>query len=667
MKTLIWKDLREHLALALIALVLSLFVLVPAYQASVAALMETLAGRLHTDSFNPQPLLAGNLLNGAAIFCALFASLLGWRQVRSESHRDLRAFLLHRPVTQAGIFIGKTVAGLALYGLGAGLPFAILVAVARIPGHVAAPFEWSMVQPLLGCFLGGSAGYFGGMLTGLWQGRWWASRGLGLGAVMVVMMGVLALPEFWQVLVVIGLVSGVMGSAAWKAFQGQGDDGTATSLGQAVLAVAFLPGAMIAVMFVAFLGTTLLGRPESQPPKFEAYLMGRDGTVYLLDQGVLLLHVDRTPVVNPETGEPIDMPAMGNFIAHGAFLHIHGSDKAPVRSYRQAARYFQPWRFDHGALWYWRANGQIVGYDFATRRVSARIRPPGADERFLRPQEAGARQRWSQPLTLASSNAVYRIDPARRSAESLFTMPAGETILAASEAIHGELAHLVVVASQRQIRMLTADGTVVWELPSNAEQHGDHRIHVYALDAPGRYCVWIVPTHRVDPTTAEPMPTQAIWLSGAEGVEQRVELPPLERHPTVYSRRDQVVMALVPPVVMIPMTASMPTGSVDGGVASGLVVAVLCVLVGWGIGHRHGLLPRQQAGWAVFHLLFGLPGLLVSLAVQEWPTREPCPGCQRPRAVDRSDCPTCGAAFASPQRDGTEIFEPIPARPPHPS
>jgi hypothetical protein len=670
MKTLIWKDLREHLALALIALVVSLFVLVPAYQACVAALMETLAGRLHTDRFNPQPLLADNLLNGAAIFCALFASLLGWRQVRSESHRDLRAFLLHRPVTRARIFIGKVVAGLALYALGAGLPFAILVAVARIPGNVAAPFEWSMVQPLLGCFLGGSAGYFGGMLTGLWQGRWWASRGLGLGAVMVVMMGVLALPEFWQVLVVIGLVSGVMGSAAWKAFQGQGDDGTATSLGQAVLAVAFLPGAMIAVMFVAFLGTTLLGRPESQPPRFESYVMARDGTVYLLatsPQEVSLLHVDRTPVIHPETGGPIDMSAMGNFLAHGAYLHIHGRDQVAVRSYRQAARYFQLWRFDHAALWYWRANGEIVGYDFATRRVSARIRPPGADERFLRPQETRAIQRWSQPLTLASSIALYRIDPARRSAESLFTMPAGEIIMAAGEATHGELAHHVVVASQRQIRMLTADGTVVWELPSNAEQHGDHVIHVYALDAPGRYCVWIVPTQRVDPTTAEPMPTQAIWLSEADGLERRVELPPLERQPSVSTRRDQVAMALVPPVVTIPMTAGRRTSLLDGGVASGLVVAGLCVLVGWGIGHRHGLLPRQQAGWAVFHLLFGLPGLLVSLAVQEWPTREPCPGCQRPRAVDRSDCPTCGAGFAPPQRDGTEIFEPIPARPPHPS
>jgi hypothetical protein len=298
MKTLIWKELREHLALALIALVVSVFVLVPAFLATVAApetSPQTVAGG--------QPLLADSLLNGAAIFCVLFAGVLGWRQVRSEGHRDLRAFLLHRPVTQARIFVGKVAAGLALYVLGAGLPFAILMAVVRIPGNVAAPFEWSMVQPLLACFVGGIAGLFVGILTGLWQGRWWASRGLGLGAVMVVMLGLLGLPEFWQVLMVIGLVSGVLGSAAWTAFQGQGDDGTATSLGQAVVAVAFLPGAILVVIFATFLGSTLWGRPDSQQTRLDSYVMGRDGIVYLLRQFPWeVLHVDRTPVIDPETG-----------------------------------------------------------------------------------------------------------------------------------------------------------------------------------------------------------------------------------------------------------------------------------------------------------------------------------------------------------------------------
>ena len=67
-------------------------------------------------------------------------------------------------------------------------------------------------------------------------------------------------------------------------------------------------------------------------------------------------------------------------------------------------------------------------------------------------------------------------------------------------------------------------------------------------------------------------------------------------------------------------------------------------------------------GWAVFHLLCGVPGLLAFLSVQEWPAREPCPNCQRPRLVDRPQCEHCGAEFAPPEKTGTEVFAPLVAK-----
>ena len=91
-----------------------------------------------------------------------------------------------------------------------------------------------------------------------------------------------------------------------------------------------------------------------------------------------------------------------------------------------------------------------------------------------------------------------------------------------------------------------------------------------------------------------------------------------------------------------------------------MVSAVLvCLPTGWWLGRRYRLPLRAQLGWAVFHLLCGVPGLMAFLSVQEWPAREPCPNCKRLRVVDRPQCEHCGAAFAPPEKTGTEVFAPL--------
>jgi predicted amidophosphoribosyltransferase len=65
-----------------------------------------------------------------------------------------------------------------------------------------------------------------------------------------------------------------------------------------------------------------------------------------------------------------------------------------------------------------------------------------------------------------------------------------------------------------------------------------------------------------------------------------------------------------------------------------------------------------QVSWVGFIVLTGIPGLLAFLSVQEWPARESCPQCHKPRLVDREHCEHCGAEFPPPEKTGTEIFEP---------
>jgi hypothetical protein len=89
--------------------------------------------------------------------------------------------------------------------------------------------------------------------------------------------------------------------------------------------------------------------------------------------------------------------------------------------------------------------------------------------------------------------------------------------------------------------------------------------------------------------------------------------------------------------------------SLFGGVVSGTLA--------WLIGRRCVFTRGGQWAWTVGVFWLGLPGLLLMLSLRDWPAREPCPNCGRPRVVDRDRCEHCGAGFAAPMRDGTEIFE----------
>ena len=311
MTTLIQKELREHGILALIALGVCAVLLIPAYQGSVGRAIVAAAGvQLTVDS--PQPLLGSMLLTSSLLLCGLYGAILGWLQVRSEGHQDLWAFLVYRPISRTRIFASKVAAGLGLYGLSAGLPLVVLVAVVGTPGHVAAPFEWTMILPVLANFLGGIACYLAGLLTGLRQVRWYASRGLGLAAAAVVMLAVIGLPEFWQALLftVAGVV--VLGVAAWGAFQGNGYDREQPVWGTVALVGTFVAGSLVVVVLAMAAVMALLPRSMDHFSQFEMYMMGDDGNVYLrVSQGRRdweTLHPDRSPVLDPETGRAAEIP-----------------------------------------------------------------------------------------------------------------------------------------------------------------------------------------------------------------------------------------------------------------------------------------------------------------------------------------------------------------------
>jgi hypothetical protein len=99
-------------------------------------------------------------------------------------------------------------------------------------------------------------------------------------------------------------------------------------------------------------------------------------------------------------------------------------------------------------------------------------------------------------------------------------------------------------------------------------------------------------------------------------------------------------------------------GLVFGFAALTLLSAMVCALVCFLLTRRYAFSHAWCIGWTLCGFFYGWVGLVLMLALQEWPARIACPSCRQPRRVDRERCEHCGAAHALPAPDGTEIFEP---------
>ncbi len=380
MKAIIKKELRENSRLAVLGLVIFGLLLVGVYRTSSGQAELAAAQRSYPGNYeNLQPLVAPGFLKDIAFFCVIFGAILGWLQIYHERHRDLWAFLVHRPATRNEIFCGKALAGLALYFLTAGVPLACFVGAVSVPGHIAAPFEWAMVLPAVAFLLSGAVGYFGGMLTGLRQTRWYASRALGLGVSIWVPLAAIAVPQFWQSVIIIVIGSAVLALAAWGSFQTNGIYQDQPRAGKMALTVAMgVGGALAAAAALALLSWVL---PSRQSYSWTYYAMTQDGTIYIVrnsggrDQTIVSL--DGIPLKDPKTGRPVDSQDLGTLLAREYSMNTD-FDEPGRGSYHEASTYFTLWRATADTIWYyWPAYGRLVGYDVVSRRPSGSFGPKG--------------------------------------------------------------------------------------------------------------------------------------------------------------------------------------------------------------------------------------------------------------------------------------------------
>ena len=677
MKALIQKELRENLKLAVLGLAIFALMLVLEYRDFLHAMKDMMLGNTNLRGDLLQPLIAPLFYMATGYFCAIFGAVLGWFQIHNERHRDLWAFLIHRPITRTGIFLGKIIGGLVLYALVAGLPLVCFIGWALAPGHVAAPFEWVMLWPVAVFFLWGIVFYFAGMLTGLRQARWYASRALGLGVALIVSIAVVAAPQFWQALVFILIGGAILATAVWGGFHSQGFFRGQPASGKLALIGTLALGCAVVLAFATAWLSALL--PRNYSDSWSDYQMTKDGAIYKVTQGTgkppEIVDLDGKPLANPKTGRMTELADFNRRICTLKQINPDFGDRAHSQNlFNRTDKLFTFRQATPDTLWfYWNRSGRLVGYDKTTRRFIGSLGPegfardlPGTGDRFdrgLNNYEA------VQGRIINTARTVFELDLEHRAIKALFTVtnesgdtkaPLTETIGAVQEvSLNGYDWDYTIVVTRCFVHLLTPDGKEVWQAAYKPGYPDYDQIKVSFLEPTNQFALWIGPSSQANDKAKWKLPTHVTWIGRDQGVLKSAELPELSNERP--SRREKLISLALPPafVVMLPLFVGRPWPAAIPWemVRFSLAAALVCIPVGWWLGRRYQFPLKAHLAWTVFYLLWGIPGLLTFLCVQEWPAREVCPNCKKLRVVDREQCRHCGADFAPPERNGTEVFE----------
>jgi hypothetical protein len=207
-KTLAIKELRESAGLVALAALGMTWVLMVCMGHN-----PVMKAAGYYDLSNHTAFLGDGFYDRAAIVGGALAVLLGLKQSAWEVHHNTVHFLCHRPRARRRILVTKLGVGVLLtFGL---LAAAILIygSWAATPGHLSAPFEWSMTADCWQLAATLPLVYLGGFLSGIRPGRWFGTRLIPVAAAAVWALIVTAMVLFWWLewpLLVLGYACGLL-------------------------------------------------------------------------------------------------------------------------------------------------------------------------------------------------------------------------------------------------------------------------------------------------------------------------------------------------------------------------------------------------------------------------------------------------------------------------
>jgi hypothetical protein len=614
---------------------------------------------------------------------AFAAVMIGRARVIHEHRGDSWAFLIHKPVTRTMLFWGKALAGALLYIVAAGVPLLCATLWLATPGHRPAPYELRMALPGVADLLTGLVYLLAAMLAYVRDARWYGSRVLPFVAVLSCSATVVGVAEFWQAVLVIALWTAVFAIAAWGTFAAGGRYEPQRRVSRAALAIVVGFGVQLAATIVLGVLSLFVGvQSMSFDTESIAYEASGDGSF------VRVASDRRMPGVSSQTARPgvistADVPLNAG-AKYGSVYHDP--------DYRGTNDIFvplvDPTRRPRRVSWYYvRRLGLVAAYDNPSARLLGWMGPDGfvaGDQKPARTFEGPLDQyteiEYMQPL-LAFPGGVYRIDLEHRRIQKVFTAPQGESVVGAvstgdstaAMTTLGAAAQFDVIATTKRVYVQSPSGTPQFDTPRDARALGYGTLSVSrALLAPGaptllRYR----PQNGTGSRREQRARTDQVTKISNGVVVAQYALP---NEPTTASKpsswSEVVTDGLTTPITQVAGSAALsyvrgssptlePAGprrivSWSMSVAASLGSAVLA----FAFATLCAFDPRRKALWAAIGFVFGGVGVLLMLSLIEWPTRETCPTCRAKRVVTRERCEHCGAPFAAPDSDGTEILEP---------
>lgn len=683
MKPLIWKEFREHLK----------WIVVP-------GVLILLPSVLLGGPSEPMPSAGGAFL--FFLIASASAAALGFVQVFFESRGDSRALLLHRPLGRSRIFAGKAIAGVGLYLLALGVPFLCIQVWIAIPGHMPAPYAVGTSLPWVAEILAGVVYYFAGMLTAQREARWYGSRGLGLFAALFCTFLVWTLPEFWQALVAIGIFGAMLGVAAWGSFVSGGAYEPQPRLAKAALGLTLLTGLLV----VSVLAKYLVGACFD-PGISTSYHLDRHGRVLIVPWKTGLGPVGAVTGLDGKAPPDLAGKRVDRNLIEEIGAPMAGMDWPVFQSYRNPGRFYVV-HFNESTpgteVWYYVPDqGRLLGYDEDFKQFLGSFGPDGfvpagrePTARFQGTLSYPSRL-WEvmSPNFLAFPGGVYAVDFSRRTIRTLFTPPSGETVVWARWwKDRREKESLAIVSTDQSVHILTPTGTPVLSVRRAFDRKEYGALSVGRLENPERYVIWYSPSRWLEPEERDSMPSYLLEYDVAGHELARRSLPRIaeaERSPALalfglatpmtevttlvgvtrylrgharetHGAQTSVLVEMLEMWIgnFIPMAVyrgDTSSGVFFGFTTSMLLSATLCGLGCFLLGRRYAFTRSRRLFWLVCGFLYGPVGLLLMLALQDFPARIACPSCRKPRIVTRATCEHCGAAHATPARDGTEIFD----------
>lgn len=693
-RALLWKELREAAMPGIAAL--AIVAVAQAYGLTRDQQFAALEGSAWSPS------------DGASLFTLVSAGvalLIAGAQLFRERRGDMAAFLIHRPVPRTTIFWCKALAGIAWYVIAAGLPLMASYVWLTLPGRSVGPFVPSMMLPAIADLLCGFVYYFAAMVVVMRFARWYASAMLPIGAAIACSMLEMNAGTFGGAAVRIAACLVVMAVAARSVFVAGGRLEPQRRLGRSALGLSV--GAGVVLASVIPLAALLVGVVRKPAPAKHGDASSAYSETSLAADGQLVRATWKSDIdgrtlvdVRGLDGRPLDALADSVRLWKRTDVGVISTDDIPLqldgdypevhrRGYRGVEDVFALLRYPRAGLtsWYYMRRVRLIdvrkNYDPGAGHTGW-LGPDGYSPGPRMPAHRFAGDlvpRLGDQRLLAFPNAVYRLDFDSRSIVKVFTAPPGEQVVGAASSgdstatiLDGPRAQFDAIATTRRIYVQARDGTRQRVVPREAAASGYGRVIVSrAMLACGRdtYLTYFTRGGTLPAEVADTASTRYVGYRDDGSIVARAT--PLKTPLAVQVEPIQwaqiVIGAVIEPAVWranVSFTQNdnpakrarreEPAPRIVGWVVAvaGSIGWVCVVLIA---GRRYAFSKGRTITWSVLAIAFGPFAVALMYSLLDLPARQLCPACRKKRVVTRERCEHCGAPFAPPPRDGTELIE----------